>query len=200
METNISLLTKETQIYYLENHNLIEYERLLVKEISSAVDRKDRVSIEWFAQFGNTPRKILFNVHAYRMGLRFGFEKIEFDEYDWLRRPSFHGIEELLFGLPDKSRYCTSSAITLEHGPNQIWTYGLSCSYGTAGSSSGICVYDQTFANREDALKHTTAKLKKMMLAKVGDKDTTNYNQKIIVSTLKDIDKLEISSVQLTLF
>ncbi len=200
METTVRLLTKETLIYHVKNHNLIGYERLLIEEISSAVDRADSVSIEWFAQFGNTLRKILFNVHAYRMGLRFGFDNIEFDEYDWLRRPSFQDMEELLFGLPDKSRYGNYSTITLGHGPNQIWTYGLSCSYGTAGSSSGICVYDQTFANREEALKDATAKLKKMMLAKVGDKDTTNYNQKIIAATLKEIDKLEISSVQLTLF
>jgi len=199
METNVSLLTKETLNCYVENHNLIGYERLLVEEISSAVDRKDSASIEWFVRFGNTLRKILFNVHAYRMGLRFGFDNIEFDEYDWLRRPSFQDIEELLFGLPDKSRYGNYSVITLGHGPNQIWTYGLSCSYGTAGSS-GICVYDQTFANKEEALKDATAKLKKMMLDKVGDTDATNYNQQIITATLKDIDKLEISSVQLTLF
>ena len=61
-------------------------------------------------------------------------------------------------------------------------------------------MYDQAFANREEALKDATGTLKKMMLAKIGDKDTSNYNQKIIVSTLKDIDKLEISSVQLILF
>ncbi|RZJ56023.1 MAG: hypothetical protein EOO44_01150 [Flavobacterium sp.] len=200
METYFSLISKEALTYHVENHNLIRYERLLVEEITSAVDRDDSASIEWFVQFGNTLRKILFNVHAYRMGLRFGFDNIEFDEYDWLRRPSFQDMEELLFGLPDKSRYGNYSTITLGHGPNQIWTYGLSCSYGTAGSSSGICVYDQTFVNREEALKDATAKLKKMMLAKLGDKDTTNYNQKIIAATLKDIDKLEISSVQLTLF
>jgi len=38
------------------------------------------------------------------------------------------------------------------------------------------------------------------MLARVGDKDTTNYNKKIIAATLSDIDKWEISSLQLTLF
>ncbi|GAA3971386.1 hypothetical protein GCM10022246_24830 [Pedobacter ginsengiterrae] len=200
METNVSLLTKETLIYHVENHNLMGYERPLVEEISSAVDSKDIASIEWFAKFGNTLRKIIFNVHAYRMGLRFGFENIEFDEYDWLKRPLFLNIEQLHFGLPDKNRYGNYSTITPGHGPNQIWTYGLSCSYGTAGSSSGICVYDQTFANREEALIDATAKLKKMMLAKVGDKDTTNYNQKIIAATLKELDKLEICSVQLTLF
>lgn len=173
---------------------------MLVEEISSAVDTKDSASIEWFVQFGNTLRKILLDVHAYRMGLRFGFDSIEFDDYDWLKRPTFQDIEELMFGLPDKCRYGNCSTITLGHGPNRIWTYGLSCSYGIAGSSSGICVYDQTFVNREEALKDATAKLKKMMLAKVGDKDTTNYNKKIIAATLKDIDKLEISSVQLSLF
>ncbi|WP_316846843.1 hypothetical protein [Pedobacter psychrodurus] len=200
METNVSLLTKKTLTYHVENYNLIGYERLLIEEILSAVENENDTLISWFAQFGNTFRKILFNVHAYRMGLRLGFENIEFDEYDWLRRPPFQDIEELRFGLPDKSRYGNYSTITLGHGPNQIWTYGLSCAYGTAGSSSGICVYDQTFANREEALKDARAKLKKMMLAKVGDKDATNYNQKVIAATLRDIDKLEISSVQLTLF
>lgn len=200
METNVNLLTKETLTYHVDNYNLMGYERLLIEEISGAVYREDNASIEWFVQFGNTLRKILFNVHAYRMGLKFGFDNIEFDEYDWLKRPTFLNIEQLHFGLPDENRYGNYSTITLGHGPNQVWTYGMSASYGTAGSSSGICVYDQPFANREEALKDATAKLKKMMLAKVGDKDTTNYNQKIIAATLKDIDKLEICSVQLTLF
>jgi hypothetical protein len=200
METNVSLLTKETLTYHVENYNLIGYERLLIQDILSAVENENDTLISWFAQFGNTFIKVLFNVHAYRMGLRFGFDNIEFDEYGWLRRTTFQGIEELLFGLQDKSRYGNYSTITLGHGPNQIWTYGLSCSYGTGGSSSGICIYDQTFANREEALKNATAKLKKMMLNKVGDKDTINYNQKIISATLKEIDKLEICSVQLTLF
>ena len=200
MEKNISLLTQESLAYHLDNYNLIGYERLIVQEMSSAVENRDDTLINWFEQFGKNLRTIIFNVHAYRMGLRFGFEDIEFDKYDWLKRPTFQDMEELLFGLPDKSRYGNYSTITLGHGPNQIWTYGLSCSYGTAGSSSGICIYDQTFANREEALSDATAKLKKMMLAKVGDKDSTNYNQKIIAATLKEIDKLAISSVQLTLF
>jgi len=91
------------------------------------------------------------------MALRFGFDNIEFDEYDWLRRATFQDIEELLFGLLDKSRYGNYSTITLWHRPNQIWTYELSCSYGTAGSSSGICVYNQGFTTREEALKDAAA-------------------------------------------
>ncbi len=81
-----------------------------------------------------------------------------------------------------------------------MWTYGMSVSYGTAGSSSGICVYDPIFRSREEALTHAVGKLKNMISEKVGNSDTTNYNQKIILATLKSIASFEISKVQLSLF
>jgi hypothetical protein len=42
--------------------------------------------------------------------------------------------------------------------------------------------------------------LKKEMLGKVGNSDTGNYNQKVILATLKDIDRLTVAKVQLSLF
>jgi len=63
-----------------------------------------------------------------------------------------------------------------------------------------ICIYHQTFTLKEEVLNDATAKLKKMMLSKIGNKDTINYNEKIIAATLKDVEKLEIGSVQLSLF
>jgi hypothetical protein len=200
METKISLLTEKNLTYHFKNYNLIGYEREVIQELLTAVEKDDHKVINWFSQFGDSIRTIIFNVYAYRMGLRFGFTEIEFDDYNWLKRPTFLDLEELRFGLDDKVRYGNYSTITVGRGKNQAWTYGLSASYGTAGSSSGICVYDPVFASKEEALRNAVDQLKNMMLPKVGDKDTTNYNQQIILATIRDIDAYEVRKVQLTLF
>ena len=200
METLSTLLNETTVTHYLENNNHIGYERKLLNEILKTIQQNDPKQMKWFCQFGDGLRAIVFNVFAYRCGLKFGFTEINFDEYGWLKRPIFLDQEELRFGLTEKGRYGSYSTITLGKGPNKKWTYGLSIAYGTAGSSSGICVYNPIFNSREDALNHAIQKLKNVMVLKVGDKDTTNYNQKVILATLKSIDSTQVAKIQLSLF
>lgn len=200
MENSSAVPCVQTITDYLENNHHVNYERALLNELLDAIQKKDSNQMEWFMQFGDRLRVIVFNVNAYRKGLKFGFTEIDFDEYGWLKRPSFLEKEELKFGLTDKDRYGNYSTITLGRGPNNSWAYGMSVSYGTAGSSSGLSVYDPIFKSREDALDNAIKNLKDMMIAKVGDKDTTNYNQKIILATLKGIDAMQVAKVQLTLF
>jgi len=76
----------------------------------------------------------------------------------------------------------------------------MSIAYGTAGSVSGICVYDPIFNSREDALNHAIQKLENAMASKVEVKDTTNFNQKIILATLKSIEKIQVAKIRLSLF
>jgi len=76
-------------------------------------------------------------------------------------------VEKLKFGLADKSRYGTYSLITVGHGPNGKWTYGLSISFGTAGSFNGLSVYGTISSYREDALGEILAVLKKVIEEKV---------------------------------
>jgi hypothetical protein len=69
-----------------------------------------------------------------------------------------------------------------------------------AGGGSFLSVYDKQLRSREDALTTGLNELKNMMWAKVGDSDTSNYNQSVINATLKDIIKFQVSQVQLSLF
>jgi len=200
METTQTLLTKEKITAHIEHNNLCHHERITLSEILSAIEADDIDQLIWFSQFGDRIRAILLNSHAYKKGAQFGFTEIDFDEYGWFKRPTFLELEDLYFGITDKDRYGNYSTITLGRGINHVWTYGLSCSFGTAGSCSGISVYNPAFPSKEDALQHAISKLKNMMLPKVGDSDTTNYNQKVILATLKDITKYEVGRVQLSLF
>ncbi|WP_025146122.1 hypothetical protein [Pedobacter jeongneungensis] len=200
METLTTTLNEITVTQYLNSHHHIPYERELLNEILQSIQQNDLKQLNWFAQFGNGLRSIVFNVYAYRCGLKFGFTEINFDEYGWFKRPLFLDQEELCFGLIDKNKSVNYSTITLGRGPNNIWSFGMSISYGTAGSSSGICVYSPIFNSKSEALNHAIQKLKNAIVSKVGDKDTTNYNQKIIRATLKDIETFRNAKSQMSLF
>ncbi|KLT64745.1 hypothetical protein [Pedobacter sp. BMA] len=120
--------------------------------------------------------------------------------YGWLRKPAFLDVQEIYLELAPKERYGTYSTITLGRGLNGIWTFGLFASFGTAGSSSGICVYGNAFPSKDQAQKYAADRLKQMMQSNIGSSDTKNYNQKVILATLKDLEKLEVSTIQLALF
>ena len=200
MKTTSCILTAENIINFSENSNQCAHERVTLEEILLHCEQNNIEVLEWFIQFGKDIRSIILNVHAYRMGLRFGFSEIAFDQYGWFHRPTFLELEELRFGLTDANRFGNYSTITLGRGINHVWAFGMSVSYGTAGSSSGISVYSKCFSSREDALAKATDELRIMMQTKLGDKDTTNFNQKVIAATLKDIERLTVSKIQLTLF
>ena len=200
MENQLQKLNTEKLLESANDYNFCWHERATFQELLAAINSGDIDKLKWFAVFGDSLRTILLNVYAYRKGLEFGFREIEFDQYGWFKRPVFLNVEELKFGLADKSRYGTYSSITVGHGPNGKWTYGLSMSFGTAGSSNGLSVYGTVFSSREDALAQGLPILKKEMEGKVGNSDGSNYNQNVILATLKDIEKFKVAKVQLSLF
>ncbi|MDN3585663.1 hypothetical protein QWY86_03225 [Pedobacter aquatilis] len=198
---NLPIVFAQQELGIFEKeYNFCAHERKTFEEIQCAIVQNDVSKLRWFAGFGDRLRAVLLNVHAYRMGLGFGFEKIDFDVYGWLLRPAFLDVEELRFGLADKSRYGNYSSISLGHGPNGIWTYGMSISYGTAGSACGLSVYGPVFSGRQQVLDAALVVLKGEMEDKVGNKDTTNYHQKVILATLKSIEETSFGQVQLSLF
>lgn len=69
-----------------------------------------------------------------------------------------------------------------------------------ASGGSFISIYDKQFNSRQDALTAGLNELIQMMSSKVGNADTSNYKQSILMATLKDIGKFKISTVQLSLF
>ena len=62
-----------------------------------------------------------------------------------MERPVFLDQTETEFGRLDKIIWSNHSTITVGRGLNDVWCYGISISWGTAGSSSGLSVYNQSF-------------------------------------------------------
>jgi len=183
---------------YMADNHLMHHERAIYLEIIETIRLGDAQQLAWYNGFGDSSRTIGMNVYAYRKGLEFGFTEISFDKYGWFTRPAFLAKEELTFG--DTSRYGNYSQIDLGHGPNGLYTYALHYNFGTAGGGYGLSVYGKQFLNRQTALNAALIELKNEMAGKVGNTDTTNYKQDIIRKTLADIEKFQLSMVQLSLF
>lgn len=199
METlSLTSESKNEIIKYRDENHLVKYEYGILEELITAIDNSDQETLAWFSQFGERVRCITMNVHAYRKGLKFGFTEIAFDQYGWFKRPEFLDKEDLIFGNPH--HYGEHSIIHLGRGANHIWTYALNYTYGTAGGGSALSVYDKQFNSRDEALYTAITILKGMMTSKLGNKDTTNFKQPVIILTLKDIAKAELNRVQLSLF
>jgi hypothetical protein len=199
MESLVINLHSKNQISeYIADHRLMQYESEILNELISLIDNSDSTQLQRLNSFGDSYRAITMNLHAYRKGLEFGFTEIGFDQHGWFKRPVFLDTEDLPFG--DTSRYGNHSTITLGRGINHTWTYALHYSFGCAGGGCGLSVYGKQFKSRESALTFALNDLKAMMAAKVGSTDTTNDKQPIILATLKDIEKAQLSMVQLSLF
>ncbi len=199
MENSALTLNSATVNNYLKtNHFSVQWERNMIAEILELIESNDTEKLTWFSGFGKDIRHILMNVHAYRKGLEFGFTEIAFDNCNWFCRSEFLDKEDIKLG--DSERYGEYSNIYLGRGLNHIWTYALNYSYGMAGGGYGLSVYGKQFPNRQDALAYALDEIKKMMTARIGDKDTTNVKQSIVLATLKAISQVQVSMVQLTLF
>ena len=199
MESLVLNLQSKNQITdYINDNYLIRYEADIFNEILKAIENNEQSQLDWFQSFGDSLRAIAMNVHVYRKGLEFGFADIAFDKYGWFVRPQWLDTEAHAFG--DTSRYGNHSTITIGHGPNGLWTYAMSYSFGCAGGGYALSVYDKKFNNRDQAYTAALNDLRSKMTAKVGSTDTTNDKQPIMLATLRDIEKAQMGMVQLTLF
>lgn len=199
METiNVTGLTEKSITDYLNDNCLAISENTLLNQILTCIKSNNQEQLSWFSSFGDTIRKILMNVHAYRNGLEFGFTEISFDKYGWLNRPKFLEQENIKFGNTKHSN--DYSEVRIGRGINHIWTYALSYSYGTAGGGCCLSIYGKHYKSCEAALKTALTELKAMMQDKVGHTDTTNYKQSVILATLKSINDYKFKQVQMTLF
>lgn len=200
MENHIEIFTTESLTTYENDYHFCGHERQTFEEIVLAIKTGDTEKIQWLGQFGGRLHHILLNVMLFEEALGSVLRRLGFDEYGWLKRAVFLNQESLEFGLKDKSRYGDYSTITLGHGPNGLWAYGMSVSYGTAGSACGISVYGEAFPSTVAALDAVLKELQSSMQKHVGDSDTMNYIQKVILATLKDIEAMKVAKVQLSLF
>ncbi|SDE64708.1 hypothetical protein SAMN05216464_10885 [Mucilaginibacter pineti] len=199
MESLVLNLQSKNQIKdYIVDNYLIRYEADIFNEMLSAIENGAQEHLDWFRSFGDSLRAIAMNLHAYRKGLEFGFTEIAFDKYGWFKRPQWLDTEEHAFG--DTRRYGNHSTFTIGHGPNGLWTYAMSYSFGCAGGGYTLSVYDKKFNHRDQAFTAALNDLKMKMTSRVGSTDTTNDKQPIILATLRDIEKVKIAMVQLSLF
>lgn len=199
METiTVNFLTEASINDYMSTTNMVKYEVGILNEMLHLLKKNDSEKLDWFASFGDDIRHIIMNVHAYRRGLDFGFTEIEFDQYGWFVRPQFLDFEAIKLG--DTKNYNSYSEIRIGRGPNHVWTYALSYSFGTAGSGCNISVYDRPYKDRETALNAALSELKDVMQAKVGNSERSNYNPQIIATTLKAVSEYKYKDSQMTLF
>jgi len=199
MESQVlNLRSKKKITDYIADNHLIRYEKDIFNELLIAIESNEQQNLDWFRSFGDSLRAIAMNLHAYRKGLEFGFTEIAFDQYGWFKRPQWLDTEEHAFG--DTSRYGNHSTITIGHGPNGLWTYAMSYSFGCAGGGYALSVYDKKYNTRDETFTAALDDLKIKMTSRIGSTDTTNDKQPIILATLRDIEKAKIAMVQLTLF
>jgi hypothetical protein len=187
----LTLQSQSAIAAYIAECHLIPYEKAILAEITAAIAAGDAEKIDWFAGFGDGFRRILMNVNHYRHALEFGFNDIAFDGYGWLRSPKLLESEDIKL---------EQSSVRIGRGPNGVWAYALSMTYGSAGSSSPLCVFCRIFPSREAALSAALDEIKGSMTKYLGNGDTTNYKQDVLEKTLQAITALQVGRVQLSLF
>ncbi len=187
----LTLQSKKAIDEHMASNHLMRFDREIMAEIVSVIEKGDTKSLAWFAGFGDSFRQILMNINEHRRALEFGFTEIAFNQYGWYTAPKFLDRENIKL---------EQSEIRIGREPNGIWTYALSCNYGTAGSSGPLCVFCKKYPNYDVALTTALAEMKSQMTKYLGNSDTTNYKQDVLQKTLKAIAAYEVSLVQLTLF
>jgi hypothetical protein len=144
-------LSAYEKLEQIQEVNFCRAERHNVAVYLNALRRNDRVVIEEYESFGDTPRQLLMNQREYERYLLFGFTNKVFNQYGWLEKPIFLEREEIQF--PHRDGWVVSNHITLGKGLNGKWTYGVSYSHSTGGSGYGLGVWGKIFDNRKDCLK-----------------------------------------------
>ncbi|RYY06898.1 MAG: hypothetical protein EOP43_04900 [Sphingobacteriaceae bacterium] len=199
METiNETQLTEKSITAYLNENCLATSENNILNQILTCIKSNNQEQLIWFSLFGGSIRQIVMNVIAHRKSLEFGFTEISFGQYGWLNRPVFLEQENIKFGITKHPN--SYSEVHIGRGINNIWTYALSYSFGTAGGGCSLSIYGKHYESRWAALDTALTELKEMMQEKVGDTDTTNYKQPVILATLKAINDYKSKQVQMTLF
>jgi len=176
---------------YVAECHLMVYEKSIMAEITGAIAARDSKQLEYFAGFGDSFRAIMMNLNEHRHALEFGFTGVTLNQYGWFASPKFLDFECIKL---------EQSEIRIGRGPNGLWAYALSRSYGCAGASGPLCVFCKKYSSREAALNNALAELKADMNKYIGNSDTTNYKQDVLQKTLKAIAAFQVGRIQTSLF
>jgi hypothetical protein len=190
-------LSAYEKLKQIQEVNFCRVERHQVAIYLNAIRKDDRVVIEEYESFGNTPRHIIMNKREYERHLLFGFTKKEFNKYGWLERPIFQESERIEF--PHKAGWAVSNYITVGKGENGKWSYGMSYSYSTGGAGYGLDVWGKLFDNRKECLKSA---LNEMMTGLAKSSEETDKYARIVHKQAKSLfDELTgRKAIQLSLF
>lgn len=175
-------LSAYEKLKQIQEVNFCRAERYEVAVYLNALRKNDRIIIEEYESFGDTPRQIIMNKRDYDRHLQFGFTKKEFNEYGWLEKPDFQECEH--FEFPHKDGWAVSNYITIGKGENGKWSYGMSYSYSTGGAGYGLGVWGNIFESRKDSLK---AALNEMMTGLAKSSGENDKYAKIVLKQAKNL-------------
>lgn len=159
-------------------------------EYLNAIRHANGIKLAFFQSFGSYARQQIMNVHEYRLGLRFGFSEVKFDEHGWLDNRSWT-IEETVEFRVKKDKACCNF-VTIAQGPNGCWAWGYSANHGS-GSGGGFApsVFDGCFPDREScltsAVNHLKLNLERTIVHAKSYPSPINFNTSYMSGVLEKI-------------
>lgn len=151
-------LSKYEKLELIQENHISFVERNAYAKYLFALWRDDIKTIDFFEQFGNSPRHIISNFRSYNRNLLFGFKLLKIDENGWLERPELLDKEKITL-FNHKKNFAFGNSIKLGKGVNGKWTYGYDFTTNTSGSYSGACPWGEIFDTKESAIEAACLKM-----------------------------------------
>ena len=146
----------EDKIAAIIECNLRGNELAAIEQYLAALETNDTALIAEFEAFGDRPHKIAQNRHQFeRASAVYGFTRATFNEYGWLEREAFMDCETFSFGSGNKA--IGENSVTIGHGPNGKWTYGLHLAVPLSGVAFGLSVFHTPYNARRECLQNALA-------------------------------------------
>lgn len=151
-------LSKYEKIELIHENHICFVERNAYAKYLYALWREDTKTVDFFEQFGNSPRHIISNFRSYKRNLLFGFKLLKIDENGWLERPELIDQEKITI-FKHKKNFAFGNSIKLGKGLNGKWTYGYDFSTNISGSYVGACPWGEIFDTKEKAIEAACLKM-----------------------------------------
>lgn len=151
-------LSKYEKLELIQENHISFIERKAYAEYLFALWREDHKTIEYFEQFGNSPRHIISNYRSYNRNLLFGYDSKKLDDSGWLERPELLEKETIMI-FRHKKNFAYGNDVRVAKGINGKWTYGYDFTTNTAGSHSGPCPWGEILDTKEKAIENACLKM-----------------------------------------
>lgn len=197
MKTQYKSLSKMEKIAEIQDVNYCREEKREAELYIKALLHDEIETINFYENFGDTPRQMIMNKRDHDRQLLFGFTDIAFNEYGWLVNPKFLDIEE--FKFQHRKGWAVLNHISIGRGINGKWTFGRSYSYSTGGSGYGLCQWGKIYNSRKECL---IAALDEMMTGLKRDSSDTDQGTKKVLKQLKELFDITTgrTAIQLSFF